>query len=114
MDTASSSGDVKISVASGSVTDTFDDESKIAAKTNLVVTGGQVKLSPLGPLTLRPNGAGSATTLSRYPGTGEANWQDVDEETADEDGTYVYRSRCLDRRICTPSPTFPGRGRSTA
>ena len=71
--------------------DPFDDESKIASKTNLVVTGGQVKLSLLGPLILRPSGVGNDNQLIPYPNTGEANWQDVDEETSDGDGTYVYR-----------------------
>jgi hypothetical protein len=90
VDTSSSPGDVTMAAAAGSVTDEFTDESKIASKTNLTVTGGQVKLSALGPFTLRPNGAGDKAELSRYPGTGEANWQDVDEVTSDGDSTYVY------------------------
>ena len=39
---------------------------------------------------LRPNAAGGETNLTPYPGTGEANWQDVDEATPDEDTTRVY------------------------
>ena len=39
--------------------------------------------------TLRPNGAGDETNLFPYPDTGEANWEDVDEEVADDNATYV-------------------------
>ena len=38
---------------------------------------------------LRPNAAGSETNLSKYPDSG-ANWDKVDEETPDEDDTYVF------------------------
>jgi len=38
---------------------------------------------------LRPNAAGDETNLVPIPGTGEANWEDVDEAVADEDTTYV-------------------------
>jgi hypothetical protein len=42
--------------------------------------------------TLRPNGAGNETNISIYaPNTGEANWEDVDEETAD-DSTSCLRN----------------------
>jgi len=41
-------------------------------------------------LTIRPNAPGDATSLLPNPGTGEANWEDVDESTPDEDSTYVY------------------------
>jgi len=40
--------------------------------------------------TLRPNAPGDLTELIPFPGTGEANWEDVDEETPDEDSTYVW------------------------
>ncbi len=40
--------------------------------------------------TLRPNAAGDLTEFSPHPGTGEANWEDVDEAAPDEDSTYVY------------------------
>jgi len=46
--------------------------------------------SRAGTLTLRPNGAGDLTELSKYPNTGEANWQDVDDVSADEDSSYVF------------------------
>lgn len=41
-------------------------------------------------MNLYPNAAGDLTGLTRYPNAGEANWQDVDEVTADDDTTYVY------------------------
>jgi hypothetical protein len=41
--------------------------------------------------TLRPNAVGDETNLSPYPGTGEANWEDVDEVTADDDTTRVTK-----------------------
>ena len=40
-------------------------------------------------LTLRPNGAGDLTENTLYPNSGEENWEDVDEEVADDDSTYV-------------------------
>ena len=40
-------------------------------------------------LTLRPNGAGDSAQNAPYPDSGEANWEDVDEEVADDDTTYV-------------------------
>jgi hypothetical protein len=42
--------------------------------------------------TLRPNAAGDETALSPYPNSGEANWEDVDEETPDEGDTRVYKT----------------------
>ncbi|GAI72097.1 unnamed protein product, partial [marine sediment metagenome] len=42
--------------------------------------------------TLRPNAPGDEATQSRYPNTGEANWENVDEETPDEWDTYNYAS----------------------
>jgi len=41
---------------------------------------------------LRPNAAGDETALSLYPNSGEANWEDVDEETPDELDTRVYKT----------------------
>lgn len=41
-------------------------------------------------LTIRPNAVGDETALNRYPNSGEASWQDVDDITADEASTYVY------------------------
>ncbi len=45
IETTTSPGDVKVDTTSDTVTDTFADETKIASKSNLVVTGGQVKLT---------------------------------------------------------------------
>jgi hypothetical protein len=39
--------------------------------------------------TLRPNAAGDETALTPTPGTGEANWEDVDEAVTDGDTTTV-------------------------
>ncbi|MBO3803851.1 MAG: hypothetical protein JTT11_08310 [Candidatus Brockarchaeota archaeon] len=44
-----------------------------------------------GTETLRPMGVGTTTQLSKYPSSQSYNWECVDEETADEDVTYVYR-----------------------
>jgi hypothetical protein len=41
-------------------------------------------------LTIRPTGAGSITALIRYGAS--ANWACVDEEVADENTSYVYKS----------------------
>lgn len=40
---------------------------------------------------LRPNAAGDETNLAPSPGTGEENWEDVDEEVADDGETYLAR-----------------------
>lgn len=45
--------------------------------------------------TLRPNAVGDSAQFLRTPGTGEANWQDVDEASPDDDTTYVYRSNLV-------------------
>jgi hypothetical protein len=42
--------------------------------------------------TLRPNTAGDETALLPTPGTGEANWEDVDEVVADDDTTRVRQN----------------------
>jgi len=44
---------------------------------------------------LRPNAAGDETTIaSQYPDSG-AHWDKVDEETPDNDTTYVYEEMIL-------------------
>ncbi len=62
-DTSSSSGDVKLAASSNTVTDTFSDETKIASKTNLVIAGGQVRLTSSSggsqSVTLQPSAADS-------------------------------------------------------
>ena len=55
----------------------------------------------LAALILRPNGPGAETKLTRYPGTGEANWQDVDDVTSDGDSTYVYRDGGWEKDLYT-------------
>ena len=37
-----------------------------------------------------PTGAGNSTDLQRFPDTGEANWEDVDEVPPDDDTSYVF------------------------
>jgi len=90
VDTSSSPGNVRLGTTSASVTDTFDDETKIASKTNLVVAGGQVKLTTTGggTETLRPNATGTYSQCDRAGAF--FNYQCVDEAVADEDATYVY------------------------
>lgn len=42
-------------------------------------------------LILRPDGVGSKTEIaSRVPDGGEANWEDVDEEVADDATSYIF------------------------
>jgi len=95
---AISPGDVLLDTFSDSATDTFDDETKIASKTNLVVAGGQVKLTTGGAgstETLRPNAAGDKTEIAeQIPGGGE-HWDKVDEVTSDDDTTYLRTNSFL-------------------
>ena len=41
---------------------------------------------------LLPNGAGNAAQWDRFPDTGEANYEDVDETPSDDDATYCYQN----------------------
>ena len=89
---AVSPGDVLLDSFSDSVTDSFDDESKIASKSNLVVTGGQVKLTAGGAgstETLRPNAAGDEADIAEQIPTGGEHWDKVDEVIPDDDTTYL-------------------------
>jgi len=92
--TTTSPGDVLLDIFADDVTDTFDDESMIAASANVTVSGGQVKLTTGGAgatETLRPNAAGDETLIEdQYPDTGEEHWEDVDEASSDGDSTYVF------------------------
>ncbi len=93
LDTTSSPGDVALDYTSSSVTDSYNDETKIASKTNVAVSSGQVKLTYLhgaGTETLRPNSAGDSTSLSYQDPDSGAHWDKVDEETTDDLATYVY------------------------
>ncbi len=93
VDATTSPGDVIFDTFSDTVTDSYNDQTKIASSVNVTVSGGQAKLSysPGTPATetSRPNAVGDETGLTPYPGTGEANWQDVDDVTSDGDTTYV-------------------------
>ncbi|OGN91791.1 MAG: hypothetical protein A2Z75_07820 [Chloroflexi bacterium RBG_13_50_10] len=91
VDTSSSPGNVKLSATTGAVTDTFTDESKIASKANLVVTGGQVKLTvgTSSNETLRPNASGNETSVSSQYPSSAAHWDKMDEPSADDFVTYV-------------------------
>ncbi|MFQ5997027.1 MAG: hypothetical protein ACE5KP_05320 [Dehalococcoidales bacterium] len=95
VDTTTSPGDVILDSFTDNVNDSFDDESKIAASTNVTVSGGQVKLTTTGASaneTLRPNAAGDETGIAdQYPATG-AHWDKVDEAISDGDSTYVETS----------------------
>ncbi len=92
VDTGTSPGDVILDTFADNVTDTFDDETKIADSANVTVTGSQVKLAAAGggtTETLRPNAAGDNTSISEQePITGE-HWDKVDEAVSDNDSTYV-------------------------
>jgi len=58
----------------------------VTAQSNTVAI--TVSAAPV-TITLRPNAAGSTTQLENS-GSGGANWDRVDEVTADEGATYVY------------------------
>ena len=94
VDATTSPGDVILDTFTDDVTDSFNDQSKIASLSNVTVSGGQVKLSyntgATGTETLRPNAAGDETLIAeQFPNTG-AHWDKVDDGvTPDEDSTYV-------------------------
>jgi len=91
VDTTTSPGNVLLDTFTDNVTDSFDDESKIASSANVTVTGGQVKLTAGAPATetLRPDAAGDETGIAvQEPVTGE-HWDKVDEAVSDNDTTYV-------------------------
>ena len=75
---AISPGDVILDTFSDNDTDTFDDETKIATKSNLVVSGGQVKLTAGGASeqeALRPIAAGDETDIAyEYPVWYDSSW----------------------------------------
>ena len=95
VDVTTSPGNVILDTFSDSVTDSFNDESKIAAKTNLVVSGGQVKLTSGGAgstETLRPTATGDETEIAEQVPTGGEHWDKVDDVTPDGDTTYLRTS----------------------
>ncbi len=92
-DTATNPGNVILDKFTGNVTDSYDDETKIAASANVTVSGGQVKLSFASGAsaneTLRPDSAGDETNVDeQFPASG-ANWEKVDEAVSDNDTTYI-------------------------
>ena len=92
VDTATSPGDVILDTFADNVTDTFDDETKIAASANVTVTGGQVKLTAAGAgatETLRPDGVGDKENIAVQWPTSGAHWDKVSEAVSDNDSTYV-------------------------
>jgi len=92
VEATTSSGNVLLDTFSDTVTDTFDDETKIYSKTNLVVAGGQVKLTSGGAgatETLRPDGVGDETNIDLQEPLSGAHWDKVDDVTSDSDSTYV-------------------------
>ncbi len=93
LDTTSGPGEVELDHTSDAVTDSYNDETKVASKTDVEVVSGQVKLTEshaAGTETLRPTAAGDTTGISsQEPGSG-AHWDKVDDETADDLSTYVY------------------------
>lgn len=60
--------------------------------------------------TLRPNAAGDETNLVPIPGTGEANWEDVDEAVTDEDTTYVRYGLAAWKKDLYNLPAHSGSG----
>lgn len=92
VDTTTSPDDVLLDAFADNVTDSYDDETKIATSANVTVSGGQVKLTAggaSGSETFRPNAAGDDTNIAaQYPVSG-AHWDKVDEVTADDYTTYI-------------------------
>ena len=86
-----SDGDLTLLPPITSTGDDFTTTDKISSSNNIVVESSQVKLSTISDsLILRPNGAGSETSISyQYPSSG-SHYDKVDEETADDDTTYVW------------------------
>ena len=91
VDTTTSSGNVLLDTFTDSVTDSFDDETKIDSSVNVSVTGGQVKLTAgaAATETLRPNAAGDKTNIAGQEPTSGEHWDKVDEAVSDNDTTYV-------------------------
>jgi hypothetical protein len=57
-------------------------------------------------ITVRPDGD-SSIQFSPFPGTGESNYQDVDEVVADDDTTYTYYNTPLQQKFDRYSFTIP-------
>ncbi len=110
LDTTTSPGDVLLKKYTDNVTDSFNDQSKIASSYNVTVSGGQVKLSytsgASGNETLRPNAAGDNTPASMtsipFPELTGTRWMRPSLTTTPPlwKQTTGYGSM-----ICTVSPT---------
>ncbi len=87
------SGSAKAST--GSIIDTFMDESMLALTTDLNVNtiSGYIDVETSGTaqtITLRPNGVGSETSIPNCSPSGSAHWQCVDEVSQDGTSSYIY------------------------
>jgi hypothetical protein len=96
LDTTTSPGDVLLERFTDNVTDSFNDQSKVASSANVTISDGEVKLDytsgATGNETLRSNAAGDETFISeQYPVSG-LHWDKVDEASSDGDSTYVETS----------------------
>ncbi len=85
-----SPGNVILDTFSDNVTDTFDDQTKIADSDNVTVSGGQVRLNQGvgGTKTLRPNANGDLVEFEDLIGA-PTHWEAVDEVVADDATTHV-------------------------
>lgn len=95
VDTTTSPGDVGLATSTQSETDSFTSESQVASKTNVVVDSGagQVKLAQnTATEILRPDGAGEVTKLPTVYPNKTNHWDAVNDETPDENATYVLGS----------------------
>ncbi|MFC1932543.1 hypothetical protein ACFLXU_02790 [Chloroflexota bacterium] len=93
VDTTTSPGNVILDTFADNVTDSFNDETKIASSVNVTVSGGQARLTAggaAGTETLRPNAAGDKTNIAFQEPTSGEHWDKVDETVSDGDSTYVF------------------------
>ena len=91
LDTTTSPGNVLLDKFSDNVTDSYNDQSKIASSVNVTISGGQVSLDyatgATANETLRPTADGDKTNIT-YPES-PPHWTEVDDVTSDGDSTYV-------------------------
>lgn len=91
VDTTTCPDDVLLAKFTDNVTDSYDDQSKIASSVNVTISGGQVSLDYAAGTpateTLRPTADGDETGIE-YPAS-PPHWTEVDDVTPDGDSTYV-------------------------
>ncbi len=92
LDTWTSPDDVMLDTFADNVTDTYDNEDKIASSANVTVnvSDGQVKLTAgggAGSETLRPDADGDDTLIDNPPSG--PHWTEVDDVISDNWSTYV-------------------------